>query len=374
MSQDIPQTDPRANYLAHAQEIEAAIHEVLESGRYILGRQVTAFETEFSRYLGATHVLGVGSGTDALHLALRACGIGHGDAVLTVSHTAVATVAAIELTGAVPVFADISPDTFTLDPNSLETAIRNYSGARLRAIIPVHLYGRPAEMSALLEIAARYELYVIEDCAQAHGAAIQGKKVGTWGHIAAFSFYPTKNLGALGDAGALATSDPTLAERARVLREYGWRERYVSDCPGMNSRLDEIQAAILRVKLRYLDADNNNRRAIATQYDRMLARTPVLLPKTDSGVTHAYHQYVIRHSQRDGMKSFLREQGISTLIHYPVPAHLQPAYRNRVPAVVALPHTEQAALEILSLPMYPELAAERVERIGRLICDWTNNE
>ena len=299
MNPTIPQTDPRANYLAHKDEIDAAIAAVLAGGRYILGEQVAAFEREFAAYLGAgstegaTHAIGVGSGTDALHLALRACGIGPGDRVFTVSHTAVATVAAIELAGATPVLVDIDPATFTMDPNRLEEAVRRDEGGnssnvkrhssivtRHSAIIPVHLYGHPADMAAILEIARRYDLWVIEDCAQAHGATIDGQKTGTFGDIAAFSFYPTKNLGALGDGGAVVTSDPALAEQTRLLREYGWRERYVSAIPGLNSRLDELQAAILRVKLRYLDAENARRRALAAEYDRLLADSSVRTPIT----------------------------------------------------------------------------------------------
>ena len=255
-----PQPYPKANYLAHKTGIDAAVKRVLESGWYILGREVEAFEQEFATYVGIRHAIGVANGTDALHLALRACGIGPGDAVITVSHTAVATVAAIELAGATPVLVDIDPDTFTIDVNSLEDAITkhdqgSWSGASacLKAIIPVHIYGHPADMQAIMDIAERYGLFVLEDCAQSHGAVIQGKKTGTWGHISTFSFYPTKNLGALGDGGAVVTNDPQLSERCRLLREYGWRKRFVCDVPGMNSRLDELQAAILRAKLPSLD-------------------------------------------------------------------------------------------------------------------------
>ena len=366
----IPQTDPGAGYRAHAAEIDAAIREVLDSGSYILGRQVADFEREFAAYLGTSHALGVASGTDALRLCLRACGIGPGDAVVTVSHTAVATVAAIELAGATPVFADIRADSFTLDPASLEEALKNHRGDRVRAVIPVHLYGHPADMPPILDIAARHELFVIEDCAQAHGAAIGGKKVGAWGHMAAFSFYPTKNLGALGDGGAVVTNDPALADRTRLLREYGWRERYVSDNAGMNSRLDELQAAILRVKLRSLDAGNSRRREIAARYQALLAAAPFGLPSTSPGATHVHHQYVVRSPRRDNLKSYLREDGVGSAVHYPVPVHRQPAYRERLHPIVSLANTEAAAAEVLSLPMYPELTADHVARVAALIENW----
>jgi dTDP-4-amino-4,6-dideoxygalactose transaminase len=386
MPQTIPQTDPRANYLAHKSEIDAAIWAVLSGGRYILGEQVAAFEREFAAYLGAGHAIGVGSGTDALHLALRACGIGPGDRVFTVSHTAVATVAAIELTGATPVLVDIDPATFTMDPNRLEEAIRTHDQGRKTkdeghshssafgpsssvicrhsAIIPVHLYGHPADMAAVLETARRYDLWVIEDCAQSHGAAINRQKTGTFGDIAAFSFYPTKNLGALGDGGAVVTSDPALAEQTRLLREYGWRERYISAIPGLNSRLDELQAAILRVKLRYLDAENARRRALAAEYDRLLADSSVRTPITRPDVSHVFHQYVIRLGRRDALQAYLRSQGIGTLIHYPAPVHAQPAYAGRIPIGEGLPNTEAAAREILSLPIFPELTDPVLLAVG----------
>ena len=367
----IPQTDPKAGYLAHQQEIKAAIAQVLESGWYILGQQATAFEQEFAAYLGLAHTVGVANGTDALHLALRACGIGPGDAVVTVSHTAVATVAAIELAGASPLLVDVDPVTFTIDPNHLEETIKTYPGNRPKAVIPVHLYGQPADMLAIMEIARRYGLYVIEDCAQAHGAIIQGKKVGAWGHLAAFSFYPTKNLGALGDGGAVAANDSTLAERVRLLREYGWRERYTSDIPGMNSRLDELQAAILRVKLRYLNTENDHRRALADIYDTQLSTTSLLLPHKRTDVNHVYHQYVVRSHKRDELRTFLKENSMGTLIHYPVPVHQQPAYQTRIGlGPGGLPHTDQLCREILSLPMYPQLTDQQAQQVSQAIIKW----
>jgi dTDP-4-amino-4,6-dideoxygalactose transaminase len=315
-------------------------------------------------------VVGVGSGTEAVHLALRACGVGPGDAVLTVSHTAVATVAAIELAGAAAVLVDIDPATYTMSPASLEEALgRLRPGAgRPRAVIPVHLYGQPADMPAIMDIARRHGLLVIEDCAQAHGAALAGRLAGTWGDAAAFSFYPTKNLGALGDGGAVAAATPELAGRLRMLREYGWRERYVSELPGgMNARLDEVQAAILRVKLRHLDADNRRRREHAARYDALLADSGLTLPSPRQSATHVYHQYVVAAPRRDELREHLRAGGVGTLIHYPVPVHLQPAYAGRVAVPVPLRHTEQACRHILSLPMYPELSEGQGRAVAELI-------
>lgn len=366
----IPQSNPKASYLAHKEEIDLAIKSVLESGWYILGQEVEAFEKEFSCYIGTDHTIGVASGTDALVLALRTLGIGSGDTVITVSHTAVATVAAIEMTGATPVLVDIDPVSFAMSPERLEEAIRwlrshqNQDGqGYLKAVIPVHLYGHPADMPAIMEIAGRYELFVIEDCAQAHGAKLNGKKVGTWGDLGAFSFYPTKNLGALGDGGAIVTKEAELAKKARVLREYGWRERYISDLPGMNTRLDELQAAVLRVKLRYLDEDNARRRHLASLYHQRLASTDLVLPTTLQGADHVYHQFVIRSAQRDALQAHLKVCGIGTGIHYPMPVHLQPAYKNRVIVHGTLTESERAAREILSLPLYPELSDEVVNTV-----------
>ncbi len=363
MAQTIPQTNPKAGYLARRGEIDAAVARVLDSGWYILGAEVAGFEREFASYIRVGHAVGVGSGTDALQLALRACGVGAGDLVITVSHTAVATVAAIGLCGAGPVFVDIDPTTFTMEPERLEEAIRKSHGGRLKAVVPVHLYGLPADMASIGEIARRHGLRVVEDCAQSHGASIDGRKTGTFGDIAAFSFYPTKNLGALGDGGMVTTGDPDLAEHVRRLREYGWRERYVSGEPGLNSRLDELQAAILRVKLRYLDEDNASRRRIAGLYDSLLTGTGLVLPRGRAGAEHVYHQYVIRSRERDALRRHLRERGIGTLVHYPVPVHLQPAYAASPGEGRRLPHTEKVAGEILSLPIYPELDEESVRRV-----------
>jgi dTDP-4-amino-4,6-dideoxygalactose transaminase len=353
--------NPRAQYESHRAEIDAAIRRVLESGRYILGDEVTAFEREFADYVGVRFASGVGSGTEALHLALAACGVGPGDEVVTVAHTAVATVAAIELCGATPVLVDIEPDYFTLDPNQLEDAITS----RTKAVIPVHLYGQPADLHAVISIARQHGLRVIEDCAQAHGAVYRDRRVGSWGDVACFSFYPTKNLGAIGDGGAVVTNDPSLAEKVRCMREYGWAsERNVSAVTGWNSRLDELQAAVLRVKLQFLDADNARRREIAGLYDELLRDSDLVLPKRRADATHVFHLYVVRSEERDELLARLRAEGVGALVHYPVPVHLQPAYLNRLRGADKLPNTERAAKEIVSLPIYPELTDAEIERVA----------
>ncbi len=361
----IPAANPHAQYLSHQAEIDAAMQAAIESNRYILGPQTHAFETEFARYVGVTHSVGVGSGTEALHIAIRACEIGAGDEVITVAHTAVATVSAIELAGATPVLVDIDPATYTINPRKIEAAIT----PRTKAIIPVHLYGGLADLDPILKIAKQHNLKVIEDCAQAHGAQYHDRRAGSWGDAACYSFYPTKNLGAIGDGGLVATNDPSIAERLALLRQYGWRERYVSEISGWNTRLDELQAAILRVKLRHLDDDNHLRRQRAAIYDEMLqgvATTPIELANTRS----VYHLYVIRHPQRDRLMKQLSDQGIGTAIHYPLPIHLQPAYRGRLGNAGSLPETERAAHEILSLPMFPELSESDVKAVADAIRDF----
>jgi dTDP-4-amino-4,6-dideoxygalactose transaminase len=343
--------DPHAGYRAHQAGIDAAIRRVLDQGWFILGQEVAAFEKQFAAWIGVEHGIGVGSGTESLHLALAAAGVGAGDEVITVAHTAVATVSAIELLGARPVFVDIEPDCFTLDPARLEAAIT----PRTKAVIPVHLYGQPVDLDPVLEIARRHGLVVIEDCAQCHGAEYHGRRTGSFGHLGCFSFYPTKNLGALGDGGAVVTNDAELAAKVRALREYGWTERYVSHLAGWNSRLDEIQAAILRAKLAHLEADNAARARLAAAYDAQLQDLPLTLPHRRAGCSHVFHLYVVRCPKRDALQTHLKQRGIGALVHYPVPIHLQPAYRGRLCAEGALPETEKAAREVLSLPMYPEL-------------------
>ena len=355
-------SNPKAQYLSYKSEIDAAISMVLDSGWYILGNEVQLFEEEFASYIGVAHGIGVGSGTEALHLALSACGIGRGDEVITVSHTAVATVAAIELAGATPVLVDIDPDFYTIDPEKIKSAITS----RTKAIIPVHIYGHPADMDPIVEIAEKHNLKVIEDCAQAHGAKYKEKRVGSIGNMGCFSFYPTKNLGALGDGGMVVTNNEKLAEKARLLREYGWTERYVSHFAGWNTRLDEIQAAILRVKLKHLDEDNSKRMCVAEIYNTKLSDTDLILPKQRENSKHVYHLYVIRSPKRDEFLAFLKKEGVCVSIHYPMPVHLQPAYRH-LQARDKLPETEKVAKEIISLPLYPELSESEVKFIHESI-------
>jgi len=358
----IAQANPKASYIARKDEIDAAIKRVMESGRYILGQEVEAFEKEFAAYIGVGFGIGVSSGTDALHLALRACGVGSGDEVITVSHTAVATIAAIELCCGRPVLVDIDPRTFLIDPGEIERAVT----ARTKAILAVHLYGYVADMKKIRSIADECRLRVIEDCAQSHGATYAGRKSGAWGDVAAFSFYPTKNLGAFGDGGIVVTNDRELAERVRLLREYGWRRRYISEISGLNSRLDELQAAILRVKLKYLDEWNEARRKRALIYSRMLEGA-VRCPLENESGRHVYHLYVIGTRERDALQAFLRENGIEALIHYPVPIHLQKAYRGLGYESGDLPLTEQCSREILSLPIYPEIEESEIEEVAKRI-------
>ncbi|MGI8820792.1 MAG: DegT/DnrJ/EryC1/StrS family aminotransferase [Chthoniobacterales bacterium] len=353
--------DPRAGYLAQKAEIDDAIARVLESGSYILGPEVAEFEKEWSAYLGVSHAVGVANGTDALELALRALGIGAGDIVITTSNTAVATVAAIELCGASPLLAEVDEATLTLSPACFEEAI----GPRVKAVLAVHLFGQPAEMKAIGALAATHGLKVIEDCAQAHGASIDGRKVGAWSDLAAFSFYPTKNLAALGDGGAVMTNDAALAQQLRELRSYGWRERYISEQAGQNSRLDELQAAILRVRLRSLDRDNARRVEIARRYDQALQDLPIRLPPRAEG--HVYHQYVVRLPERDRLRAHLQTAGVQSAVLYPMPIHQQPAYRDRIRTAGALPITERAACELLCLPIHPWLTNGEVERVTEAV-------
>ena len=359
----VPQADPRAGYRAHKAAIDGALARMLEGGRYILGPEVAAFEQDFAAYIGARHAIGVASGTEALVLALLALDLKPDDYVATVSHTAVATVAAIELAGAKPLLIDIDPATCTLDPAKLAAALAHPPG-RIAAVIPVHLYGLGADMGGIADLARRHGFRIIEDCAQSHGAWLDGRRLGSVGDLAAFSFYPTKNLGGIGDGGAVLTNDAALATRLMELREYGWRQRYVSDRVGMNSRLDEMQAAILRVKLRHLDGDNARRQAIAGAYDEGLRWCGYGLPRRRANATHVFHQYVIRSTQRDALQAALRSRGVGTNIHYPVPVHLQPAYQGRVAiGPGGLPESERAAREVLSLPMFPELGDDQVARV-----------
>lgn len=349
--------DLKAMHTALAVEINAAVQAVLESGWYILGGQVQAFETAFAGYHGVRHAIAVANGTDAIELALRAHGIGPGDEVITVAHTAMPTVTAIERAGATPVLVDILPDTYTMNPAAAEAAMT----PRTRAIIPVHLYGHPAHIDTIRAVAKRHGLLLLEDCAQSHGATHNGQLTGTFGQIAAFSFYPTKNLGAYGDAGAILTNDDAIAAKLRRLRNYGQETRYHNAHRGVNSRMDDLQAAILGVKLRYLDAHNTVRRQLAAAYDAALAG--VTLPVELPDAQHVYHLYVVRLARRDALRDHLEANGIQTTIHYPVPIHRQPSHADLGYAEGALPVTEACAREIVSLPLHVQLTPDDQQRV-----------
>ncbi len=362
----IPFLNLKAQYESLKSEIDAAAARVLASGWYVLGPEVEAFEQAYAQMAGCEFGVGTGSGTEALHLALLAAGVGPGDEVITVSHTAVATVAAIRLAGARPAFVDIDPRRYTLNPAELARAFN----PRTRAIIPVHLYGQPADMAPIMDFARARNLLVIEDCAQAAGARYQNQPVGSIGHLAAHSFYPTKNLGAAGDGGMVTTNDAALARRLRALRQYGWRRRYISEETGLNSRLDPIQAAFLAVKLPHLPAWNAARRRLAARYRQELASTQAILPAEFPDSEHVYHLFVIRHPRRDALQRYLRAQGVGTLIHYPLPVHLQPAHRSLGNEPGSLPISEGLVAEILSLPLYPELSEAGVSRVAQVIRDF----
>lgn len=362
----IPFNNLAAAYHAHRTALDAAVQRVMESGWYILGQEVRDFERAFAAFVHANGCVGVNSGTDALLLALRALHIGPGDEVITVAHTAVATVAAIVLAGATPVLVDVDPATYTMDPDAAAAAITQ----RTRAIIPVHLYGHPADLAQLGAIAQANHIALIEDCAQAHGATFQGRPVGSRGDAGCFSFYPTKNLGALGDGGAVVANDDGLLQELRSQREYGWTpaQRYVSQAQGMNSRLDELQAALLLVKLAHLDAENARRMQIAQHYTALFSDLgdQLVTPVVRADCTHVFHLYVVRTPRRDQVLAALKAQGIGAAIHYPVPIHQQPGYRD---AVVAhdLTRTEALAAEILSLPINPWLHDGQIERVAAAV-------
>jgi dTDP-4-amino-4,6-dideoxygalactose transaminase len=353
--------DPRSGYLSLKDEIDTAISMVLAQTDYILGPVVDQFEAAFADYLGATHGVGVNSGTDALHLALRGLGIGKGDEVITVSHTSVATIAAIEMTGAAPVLVDVEPLWRTINPAAAECAI----SPRTKAILAVHLYGQPADIGALRSICDRRSLALVEDCAQSHGAKWEGEFTGTFGAAACFSFYPTKNLGTVGDGGMVVTSDDVLAGRVRMLRQYGWDRPQHSVVPGWNSRLGPMQAAILNVKLRYLEGMTERRRGIAARYHDAFDDLPLHRPVERPGSRHAWHLYVVRMEDaavRDRLMAHLLSHGIAGGIHYPLPVHLQPAYAGRI-AAYDLKITESLCRSVLSLPLYPELDYSRQSRV-----------
>jgi dTDP-4-amino-4,6-dideoxygalactose transaminase len=356
----IPWASPAAQYRAHQTEIQAAIARVLDNGHFVLGEEVEAFERVFAQYCGVAHGAGVASGTDALELAIRALGVGPGDEVITVSHTAVATAAAVLACGATPVLVDIDQASYTLDPSKIEAAIT----PRTKAIVPVHLYGQAADMDAVLAIAQAHKLRVIEDCAQCTGGRYGARRLGSLGDIACFSFYPTKNLGAIGDGGMVITSDADLAARVRRLRQYGWDEVRKTHEVGRNSRLDPMQAAILAAKLPHLDADNARRAEIAARYNRGLAGLPFVVPAARANATHVYHLYVVRCDGRTSLMAHLRADQIGSAVHYAEPVHVQNGYAEKcVLPKGGLPVTDTTVDKILSLPIYPELTDAEVDRV-----------
>jgi dTDP-4-amino-4,6-dideoxygalactose transaminase len=356
---NIPLIDLKAQHQTLRAEINQAIKDVLDNTDFILGKDVAKFEEEFAAYCGTKYAVGVSSGLAALELSLLAFGIGHGDEVLVPAHTFTATAAAVTFAGAKPVFVDVDPTTWTLDVTKLEDAITS----RTRAIIPVHLYGLPADMDAILKVARKHKLVVVEDACQGHGANYKGSRTGSLGDAGAFSFYPTKNLGACGDAGMITTNDEKIADAARAMRNCGQRVKNEHELPPFNHRMDSIQAAILRVKLPYLDQWLEARRKWAGLYNQLLANTPIITPVEPAGYRHIYHLYVIRAQNRDGLQARLKERGIGTAIHYPKPVHLQPFYLQNGKPQGSYPVAEKLCNEILSLPMYPELTEEQVETV-----------
>ncbi|HLP91935.1 MAG TPA: DegT/DnrJ/EryC1/StrS family aminotransferase [Nostocaceae cyanobacterium] len=366
----IPPFDIKQQYANLEAEISPAVLEVLTSGRYIGGPAIEGFEQQFATYHGVNECVACNSGTDALYLALRAFDIGAGDEVITTPFTFIATAEVISAVGAKPIFVDIDANTFNLDVKQVAAAITS----KTKAIIPVHLFGQPVEMTQLMAIAQSHNLAVIEDCAQATGATWQGQKVGSIGHIGCFSFYPTKNLGACGDGGAVTTNDPAIASKIRVLREHGSKVRYLHEAIGVNSRLDAIQAVILQIKLRYLDSWNEKRRQIAAYYSQLLHQIPgVIIPQELANGVGVWNQYTIRIAgeerngatakYRDSVRSQLQEKGVGSMVYYPLPLHLQPVYENLGYQAGQLPISEQACNQVLSLPMYPELTQEQQERV-----------
>jgi dTDP-4-amino-4,6-dideoxygalactose transaminase len=355
----VPLIDLTRQYTSMKDEIDAAIQQTLDRGTFASGQAVASFENDFARYCGVRHCVCVNSGTSALHLALIAAGVKPGDEVITVPFTFVATAWAISYVGATPVFVDVEPDTCTIDVGKVARAI----GPKTRAILPVHLYGQTADMDPLKEICSKYELLLIEDAAQAHGAEYAGRRAGAFGNIGCFSFYPTKNLGACGEAGALTTNDDQIALRVRQLRDHAQVEKYRHAELGYNYRMDEMQGAILGAKLRHLDAWNAARRAIANTYLERLAQEPIILPSEASGRRHVWHQFVVRSPDRDALRRRLEQAGVGTGLHYPLPLHLQPAYRDHGHGSGNFLIAERLAEECFSLPMFPELRESEVDRV-----------
>ncbi len=349
-------SNPSAQTYTYKSEIKKKIDKFLNSKQYINGIEVSNIEKKFAKFICANYAVGVANGTDALELSLRGLNIGSGDEVITTTHTAVATVSAIIAAGAKPVLADINPESYTINVNQFKELL----SSRTKAIIPVHIYGNSANIHEVVKFCKKNNLFVIEDVSQAHGAKRDGIRLGNYGDVSCYSCYPTKNLGALGDAGLITTNDNKLNKRIKILREYGWRKKNISEINGRNSRLDELQAAILSIKLKYLDRDNNKRIKIANIYNKRLSGLDVITPITEKGVKHVYHLYVIRTKKRDKLKSFLAKNNIIAGIHYPMPIHLQPAYKNNIKVAKSMCVSEKFAKEILSLPIYPELSLEDV--------------
>jgi dTDP-4-amino-4,6-dideoxygalactose transaminase len=359
----IPLLDLQAQYKSLKPALDSAVIRVLENGRYVLGPEVSAFEAEFAEACGTRHAIGVNSGTSALHLALLALGIGRGDEVITVPFTFVATVGAVLYTGARPVLVDVEPETLTLDPERLERAIT----PRTKAILPVHIHGQPAHMDAIMELAEHHGVPVVEDAAQCHLGEYGGRRIGSIGGLGCFSFYPGKNLGAAGEGGAVTTNDDDLAKKVRMLRDWGSERKYEHLLQGFNYRLEEIQAAVLRVKMTRLESWTEARRAHAALYQRLLAAGPVSIPVEAPGRRHVYHVFAVRHPSRDALACALETEGVGTGIHYPTPVHLQPAYRDLGCGPGDFPVAEHAAREVLSLPLYPEMTAGQVEEVAGLV-------
>jgi len=359
----VPYLDLRAQYLGIKAEVDAAVSHILDSCEFVLGTEVSRFEEEFAAYCGTSDCVALNSGTSALHLALLAAGVGPGDEVITVPFTFVASVAAILYAGARPVLVDIDPHSFTMDPAAIEAAIT----PRTKAILPVHLYGQPADMDPILEIARHRGLVVIEDAAQAHGAKYKGRSAGSLGDLACFSFYPTKNLGAYGEGGAVTTNNAEHARTIRMLRDWGQDRKYHHLLRGFNYRMEGLQGAILRVKLRHLDQWTEARRSAASKYKRLLADCGVELPIEMPWARHVYHVYTLRTEDRDGLQSALRAEGIQTAVHYALPAHLQPAYADLGYSRGAFPQSEKTAMEVLSLPLYPEITDAQIQKVAQAL-------
>jgi dTDP-4-amino-4,6-dideoxygalactose transaminase len=359
----IPYLDLKAQYQSIQGEVEAAIQSVFKSGQFVLGPEVAAFEREFAAYCGTKQAVGVNSGTSALHLALLASGVGPGDEVITIPFTFVATTTAILYTGAKPVFVDVDPTTYNMDVSQITSALTK----RTKVILPVHLYGHPADMDPILKIAKKKKLTVIEDAAQAHGAEYKGKRVGSIGDMGCFSFYPGKNLGAYGEGGAITTNNPKWARTLRILRDWGAEKKYHHDLKGYNYRLEALQGAFLRVKLRHLEKWTQARRNLAKQYDAKLKSAGVQTPEVSTQVRHVYHVYAVMTAKRDPLKKYLEDKGIQTNIHYPIPVHLQKAYKELGYKKGDFPVTESLCQKTLSLPLYPEMGPSQVDEVAKAI-------